>query len=828
PLFDVAGVHFFSLQKSDRAALDRFKLIDLMGEMADFADTAALIANLDLVISVDTAVAHLAAALGKPVWLLNRFDSCWRWMVGRDDSPWYPTMRLYRQKRFGDWDKVVTQVAQDLRALVGTQAPAKMDKRPIGLATMMEDAVRSHRAGRLDDAAALYGRILAADPRHSDSLHLMGVVHHQIGRRDVAIAMINQAIALQPAASSYHANLAAVQHAEGRLEEAIASLRQSLALAPDNPDALKNLAGLWCQHGRSDEAIDCLRRVLAIRPALPDIHNQLGNLLKAEGRLDEAVACFRRALELMPTLPGLHNNLGNVLLAQARWGDAETCYRRSLELRPESPDASNNLGVAVKEQGRPEEAEAFFKAALTLRPDYADAHNNLAIVLKDGGRQDEAVACYRRVVELRPDCPAAYSNLGGALLGLGQTEEAVACYQRARDLDPHNAAAHNNLGVALGEQRWLDEAVAALHQAIALKPDFADAHGNLGIALHQQRRLVEAVACYRRTLALKPDYPEAHLNLGIALLALGDMPAGWEEYEWRWMAADGIKARRTFAQPQWQGEKARARTLLVHAEQGFGDTLQFCRYASLAAAAGFRVILEVQAPLVRLLRGLQGVHQVVARGEALPAFDVHCPLLSMPLAMRTTLAGIPGTVPYLRADDAQTASWAVRLAALSGDGLRVGVVWAGSPRPHLRQQAAMDRRRSLAADWLAPVFDVKGVQFFSLQKDAPATIEDFPLHDFMPEMKDFADTAALVANLDLVISVDTAVAHLAAALGKPVWLLDRFDSCWRWLVGRRDSPWYPGLLLYRQPHPGDWEAVMSQVARDLRTLAGGATRAGRQ
>jgi hypothetical protein len=332
-------------------------------------------------------------------------------------------------------------------------------------------------------------------------------------------------------------------------------------------------------------------------------------------------------------------------------------------------------------------------------------------------------------------------------------------------------------------------------------------------------RLDEAAASGRVAVRLGPDSPDGHFNLSLALLALGDLAQGWEEYEWRWKTRL-MQGRRHFPQPQWRGEAAGGRTLLVQAEQGFGDTIQFCRYATLAAARGLRVILEAQKPLVRLLRCLPGVDLVVEQGDGPPPFDLQCPMLSMPLAFGTTVGTIPSAASYLEADAALAAAWRARLSAVAGHDLRIGLVWAGNPGSELPSMAARDRRRSVAPDLLAPLFGLPGLRFFSLQKDGPAAPGGFPLTDFMGGMGDFADTAALVAGLDLVISVDTAVAHLAAALGKPVWLLDRFDHCWRWLAGRRDSPWYPSLRVYRQPRPGDWAPVIAEVVRDLRSLAG--------
>jgi hypothetical protein len=303
----------------------------------------------------------------------------------------------------------------------------------------------------------------------------------------------------------------------------------------------------------------------------------------------------------------------------------------------------------------------------------------------------------------------------------------------------------------------------------------------------------------------------------MALLAAGDLTAGWREYEWRWKTAQLRSGYRDFGKPLWQGEAGAGRTLLIWAEQGFGDTLQFCRFAPLAAARGWRVVMVVQKALVRLLGSLPGVDQVLPSGAVMPPIDSQCPMLSLPLALGITLDTIPCAPSYLSADPSHVAAWKARLPPLCGERLRVGLVWAGNPgrSPVL---SAVDRRRSMPPELLASLLGIDGVAFFSLQKGSHALSGRPGLIDVMAEMTDFADTAALVANLDLVISVDTAVAHLASAVGTQVWMLDRFDPCWRWLTGRRDSPWYPGLRIYRQPEHGAWSAVVSAVAADLQTI----------
>ncbi|WP_158921481.1 tetratricopeptide repeat protein [Acidisphaera sp. S103] len=438
-----------------------------------------------------------------------------------------------------------------------------------------------------------------------------------------------------------------------------------------------------------------------------------------------------------------------------------------------------------------------------------------ALHYHQAGRLDIAERMFRQVLASQPRHADSLHLLGVIAYQTGRRDLAMELIGKAIAINPREASSRSNLGNLLLEQGRLEEAVASYRKAIALRPGFSEAANNLGNALKALGRLDEAVGSYRLALEPRPDDAEVHYNLAMALLARGDMAAGWAEHEWRWKTRQLSRGYRGFAQPQWFGEAADGRTLLIHAEQGFGDTIQFCRYAPLAAAMGWRVVLEVPRPLVRLLGGLPGVERVVAFGEALPDFDLQCPMLSLPLALGTTLATIPGDGPYLQADAGQCSAWRVRLDALDRPGPRVGLVWAGNPRAHLPGTAAIGRQRSIAPERLAPLLALPNLHFVSLQKDGVAPPADASLTDFMGEVGDFADTAALIGCLDLVVSIDTSVAHLAGALGKPVWLLTCFDPCWRWLTERRDSPWYPGMRLYRQPRPGDWEAVVAAVGRDL-------------
>ncbi|HCA26645.1 MAG TPA: sulfotransferase [Betaproteobacteria bacterium] len=508
---------------------------------------------------------------------------------------------------------------------------------------------------------------------------------------------------------------------------------------------------------------------------------------------------------------------------QGRLEQAESLYRQVTQADPANADAWHLLGVAAAQRGDHEAAVSLISRAISRRPEAALFHNNLGNALKALARADEAAASYRRAIERQPDFAMAYNNLAKVLREQYRYDEAQQYIQRALALQPDYAEAYNHLGLIAFEQEQIDQAVVSYRQALALQPDYAEARNNLGAAYAVQGQIDEAIACYRQALTQAPAYAAAHLNLAQALLLQGNFSQGWREYEWRWQGSAALeKDQRHFTQPQWRGESLAGRTLLLHTEQGLGDTLQFIRYAPLAARRGGRMIVECQPPLERLLRSLPEIAQVVPRGAPLPSFDVHCPLLSLPLIFDTTLDTIPATAPYLQAEAGLSAGWRQRIGASRR--MNVGLVWAGSPRAHDPVSHLIDRRRSLSLAQFAPLAAVPGVHFYSLQKGTAAQQAAAPpagmeLTDFTADLHDFSDTAALVSQLDLVISVDTSVVHLAGAMGKPVWLLSRFDGCWRWLQERADSPWYPRLRIFRQPAPRAWAPVLADAAEALHRLA---------
>ena len=460
-----------------------------------------------------------------------------------------------------------------------------------------------------------------------------------------------------------------------------------------------------------------------------------------------------------------------------RLGEAEAAYRKVLGIAPRNPDALHLLGMVAAQQGRLDAALDLIGRAITEKPNVAMYHYNRGNVLNELGRLDEAVESYRVAERRKPDFP---------------------------DL-------HTGLGLALRAANRLDEAEISLREALRRDPADASLYCNLASLLSDAGRLDEAQALLQAAMRLAPDRPEYQSNLGMMQLLAGQLQAGFTTYQARWHVPPMVP--RGFRQPVWRGEKLAGRTLLLHAEQGLGDTLQFCRYLAMFDPAD-RVILEAQRPLLRLLGTLPGAPVLVAAGDPLPPFDLHCPLLTLPVAFGTEVATIPATVPYLHADPAAAAIWRARLAGYSG--LRVGLVWAGKP-----DMQEVDRKRSLRFEQVQPILDLPGVTFVSLQK-GPAAVAQLAgssyagqVLDWTEALTDFADTAALIDALDLVIGVDTSVVHLAGAMGKPVWLLNRFNTCWRWLLDRDDSPWYPTLRQFRQTTPGDWDAVFAAVRAAL-------------
>jgi tetratricopeptide (TPR) repeat protein len=532
-----------------------------------------------------------------------------------------------------------------------------------------------------------------------------------------------------------------------------------------------------------------------------------GRALHQQGKLAQAKVIYEQVIAKHPEHADALHLLGLTAAQSKNAVLAVELMSKAIKINPNHATAHSNLGVVFKNLNCLDEALASCDRAIALEPHYADAHYNRGNVLRELRRLDEAQASYRRSIAIAPIHADVYSNLGIVLKDLDRLNEALACYDRAIALEPNYVDAHYNRGIALHDLTCFEAAVESYDRAITIKPNYAEAYYNRGIALKELNRLYEVVASYDRAIALKPDYEDAYWNKSLTLLLKGEFKRGWELYEWRWKREKLKHPQREFTQPLWLGAQDLVnKTILLHAEQGLGDTIQFCRYAKQVKALGARVLLEVPRALMDLLSELDGVDELLAKGDPLPTFDYQCPLMSLPLAFKTELHTIPGRNPYLFAADDKLALWSSRLGEKKE--LRVGLVWSGSATN------ANDQKRSLILRDLLPYLP-KGCEYVSLQQEVrqvdKGALAGSAIRHFGDHLKDFSDTAALCDLMDVVVSVDTSVAHLAGALGKATWVLLPYVPDFRWLQDRNDSPWYQDVNLIRQDATRQWVPVLARM-----------------
>jgi tetratricopeptide (TPR) repeat protein len=533
-----------------------------------------------------------------------------------------------------------------------------------------------------------------------------------------------------------------------------------------------------------------------------------------EGQVELAEACYRKILNVDPLSAEAKQMLrllrGDASAALESSPALGAIFGDDVKTRPESAVGHLHLGEAQERAGDLQAAANSYQRALAFEPDSAELHCHLARVLYQGGTLQAAAELYRRALVLDPKRQEIYNDLGLVLTDLGNFAAALEVFRRSLINNPRSAKTIASLGRLFERKGDLISASEAYRDAIKLDPKMRAAYVDLGFVLYGLGELGEASDCFDRLHELEPDSAEATVNLGLIHLLKGELRDGWAEYESRWKV--GVGDDRKFLQRRWQGEALGGERILLYAEQGLGDTMQFVRYVPVVAKLGGEVVLEVQPALHDLLAGTEGASRVTRRGETLPDFTWQCPLMSLPLALGTELDTIPASVPYIAADAARVEAWRERLQKNTR---RIGLAWAGNPG-HSR-----DRLRSISLEQLAPLLNVEGTVFYSLQFGAGAEqMKLLPpgvqLIDLGDELKDFANVAAIVANLDLVISIDSAVAHLAGALGKPVWILLNKGCDWRWFLGREDSPWYPTARLFRQSAPGEWLEVVKRVELALR------------
>jgi tetratricopeptide (TPR) repeat protein len=561
-------------------------------------------------------------------------------------------------------------------------------------------------------------------------------------------------------------------------------------------------------------------RLFDTEPQVSAAYNEQAISCALEGRLEEAVACLEEVLRLQPDSAGARNNLGNVLSLQGKQDEAVASYQQALCLNPDFAEAYSNLGDTLSSMGRYDEALTHCRQALRLQPSFAGAHHNLGNAYRGLGKLSEALACYQQALLLNPDWAETRINIGVALAGLNQLDEAVAHYREALRLQPDCAEAWSNLGRVFVKQGKWEDASGAFQRALEGQRNQAQAYYNLGYTLGEQGKPAEAANCFRQALRLKPDDVTAHWALALSLLVQGDFEQGWPEYEWRWRLNGWSPQQLT--QPVWDGSSLAGRTILLYGEGGLGDTIQFVRYAAVVKRYGGSVIVSCQKLLLPLLASCPGIDRLVAVGSELPAFDVQAPLLNLPRILKTSLATVPAETPYLFPDAKLQEKWQRKLSHYPG--FTIGIAWQGNP------QFYKDRKRSIPLIQFAPLARIPGVHLISLQKGQGTeqlrlVADEFPVIDLGNRLDKrsgaFLDTAAIMKNVDLIITSDTAIAHLAGALGVSVWVALSYVPEWRWLLQREDCPWYPSMRLFRQTHAGDWEEVFDRMAHELsRRLAG--------
>jgi tetratricopeptide (TPR) repeat protein len=603
-------------------------------------------------------------------------------------------------------------------------------------------------------------------------------------------------------------------HAAGRLSEAKFCCKLVLAANKKQFDALHLLGVIEFQQGHTDEAYGLIRQALKINPRSVHAHCNLGLVLEQLERLDEALASLDKALSIESDNLLALNNRGHILWRLKRPQEALISLDRALAIKPEYADALCNRGNALVDLQRLDEALTSYDRALSINPNDAPTLNNRGNVLWALNRRDEALQSYERALAVNPDDLATLKDRGAALLYTGHGEEALKCFDRALAIKPDDRYFVFKRGSALLSLYRYEEALVCFDHAFAGTPEEADVLDDRANALAALHRQAEAIANYDQALRIDPDSAKAHWNRALALLRVGDFAEGWEEYEWRWkFDALGLRKRNLAPQLRWRGEQPiDGKKILLYGEQGFGDAIQFARYVPLVAELGAVVILEVRSALKNLFAGIKGADFVIGEGEELPAFDLHCPLLSLPLAFKTRLETVPANVPYVFAPDERVRAWKERLPDIRMP--RIGLCWAGN------QDFRADKPRSIGLTPLLPLLGVPGVQFISLQKDLRPGDEDLlRQHPHVvhlgDQLEDFTDTAAVMSLLDLLISSDTAPVHLAGALGRPVWIMLQYSPDWRWLLDREDNPWYPTARLFRQPTASDWDTVVRQVAAAL-------------
>ena len=689
-----------------------------------------------------------------------------------------------------------------------------------GIDEKLQRALKFHQSALILEAQGLYKEILQEYPQHFDSCHLLGVALIQVGSTQEGISTILRALEIRPTSGEAYYNLAHGWQTLRDLNRALSSLEKAIELRPSDPE-------YWLEHGnvleelkRPGNALQSYDRAISLKPDYAEAYCNRGIALKELDRLLEALASYDRAISLRPDYAEAYSNRGNALKELNRLDEALANQERAISLKPDYAEAFSNRGIALRELNRLDEALESYDKAISLKPGYAEAYNNRGIVLRELDRLDEALASYDKAIGMKPDYAEAYSNRGDALKKLNRLDEALANQERAISLKPDYVEAYSNRGNVLADLNLLDEALVSYDKAISLKPESAEAHKDRGDILKDLNRLDEALASYDKAISLKSDFSGAYWNRSTVVLLRADFENGLKDYEYRKLEK-GSEAARFPKELTWTGEEdLLGKTLFIYPELFLGDMIQFCRYAVLAEGRGAKVVLAAPESLHALLRSLSPTISLIPKTSVPKQFDYHCGLMSLPFAFKTRIDTIPFETSYLSVDSDRIEKWREKIQTY---GFKVGICWQGSTAAY-----SIPMRRSLPLSIFENISRIPKVRLISLQKrDGIEQLSRLPVgmkvetlgddYDAGPDA--FLDAAAVMANLDLIVTVDTAIAHLAGALGHRTWVALKDVPDWRWLLDRSDIPWYPGMKLFRQRERDNWKDVFDEIETQLRQLA---------
>jgi len=644
-------------------------------------------------------------------------------------------------------------------------------------------ALQLHKNGKINEAKNLYLSLLAA---YSGSPRLLN-------------------------------NLAMIEFQQGQFEAGLKYVEKSLNIDTNQFAAYGNRGAALFALGRFDEACSDYKKAIALNSHYAEAYYNQGVLHEKYDRHQEALADYDKAIELKPNYTNAYNNRGNVYKKLKQYEEALLNYDYAIKLNPRHAEAHYNRGVILNEQKKYQEAITSYHQAIALNNHYADAYNNCGNVLIVLKRFGEALDYFQKVIEIDPNYAYAYNGQGNVLMELKKFDEALLSYEKAIALNSQSPDPHNGKSNALQELKRFDDAVTGYEKAISLNPDSADTYANRGLAMQGMKKFEEALLSYDRAIELNPEMADPYWNKALLKILMGEYEEGWQLYEYRRHRSGTQESYPTYVQPLWLGqESVTNKTLYIYPEQGLGDFIQFCRYIPLVEKLGAKVVLKAPDALYATMMKTMGLNiRVIRNDEIVEEFDLHCPIMSLPLAFKTMVETIPNKTPYIFSDQFKKSYWK-RIFAYATNSLKVGVVWSGS-KDHKK-----DHDRSLRLEQLEPILNLP-VTFYSLQKEVrekdKITLSKFnQIQQFHEELNDFSDTAAMVACLDLIISVDTSVAHLAGAMGKNVWILISYLPDYRWMLDREDTPWYPTARLFRQTHAGDWDSTILKVKKALDTL----------